>query len=78
MNVRAKFACIEVTKMKSGPDLMERVHLTPVVVGSEENKNWAKWTPSGRLEMTITNPALVGAFEPGAEYYLDITPAKST
>lgn len=76
MNVRAKFRCSEVAKMKGGDDALERVRFHPV--GGDENKMWSKWTPGGSLEMTISNPAVHGAFEPGEDYYLDITPAKST
>jgi hypothetical protein len=38
-----------------------------------EDQRYAKATPSGTLTITVDNPAVV--FEPGASYYLDITPA---
>ena len=50
-----------VTMGNTGPD------------GLNENNSFSKWTPSGSLEMTVTNPALLGTFEPGREYYLDFT-----
>jgi hypothetical protein len=36
----------------------------------EGNSDWSKWTPSGELSMTITNPAAIEQFEPGAVYSL--------
>ena len=41
--------------------------------GSDENNTYAKFSPSGRLELTIANPALIGQFTVGEEYYLDFT-----
>lgn len=69
MNIRAKFQCTSVEKF----DVQEDVTLHPVVGGSNENKSFSKWTPSGSLLMTITNPTALGFFEVGKEYYLDIT-----
>jgi hypothetical protein len=40
--------------------------------GSDEDNTYAKWTPSGSTELTISNPALFGAFKPGEAYYIDI------
>ena len=41
----------------------------------EVNKTWSKYTPSGQLQITITNPSAIDAFEKGKAYYLDFTPA---
>lgn len=41
--------------------------------GSDENNTYAKFSPSGRLELTIANPELMGQFTVGEEYYLDFT-----
>jgi hypothetical protein len=38
------------------------------------NKSWSKWTPSGSLSITITNPAAIDQFEKGKAYYLDFNP----
>lgn len=43
--------------------------------GSDENNTYAKFSPSGRLELTVANPALIGKFAVGEEYYLDFTKA---
>jgi hypothetical protein len=44
--------------------------------GSDENNSFAMWTPSATLKMSITNPALVGAFTAGQIVYVDFTLAK--
>jgi hypothetical protein len=36
----------------------------------EGNEDWSKYTPSGELSMTVTNPAAIEQFEPGAVYRL--------
>ena len=38
----------------------------------EGNGDWSKWTPSGELAMTITNPAAVERFEIGEVYALTL------
>lgn len=43
--------------------------------GSDENNTFAKFSPSGKLELQIANPALIGRFENGDTFYLDFTPA---
>lgn len=40
----------------------------------DDNEQWSKYTPSGKLEMTVTNPKAVAGFELGRAYYLDFTP----
>ncbi len=36
----------------------------------EGNRDWSKYTPSGDLAMTITNPAAIEQFEIGEVYLL--------
>ena len=43
--------------------------------GSDENNSFAMWTPSAELTMTITNPALIGKFQPGQTFYVDFSEA---
>lgn len=43
--------------------------------GSDEDNTFALFSPSGSLELNITNPALRGALKPGEKYYLDFTKA---
>lgn len=52
------------------------VTLSPVTSGSEENKSFSVWTPTGKIEMHITNPECIGFFEPGKEYYVEFKKAE--
>lgn len=72
--VRAKFSCLAVKKSEDGQS--EHVEMRPVTNGSEENESFSKFTPSGLLQLDITNENLFGAFEEGKEYYLDISEAQ--
>jgi hypothetical protein len=36
----------------------------------EGNADWSKWTPTGELAMTVTNPEAVEQFEIGGVYSL--------
>lgn len=40
-----------------------------------ENTSFSQATPTGDLEIYVTNPAVVGQFEPGSFVYLTISPA---
>lgn len=70
--VRAKFQVYEVAKTLSG----HKVVLQPVTSGSEENKEFFKWTPSGKIELYCINDKAVEQFEVGKEYYVDFTLAE--
>ena len=52
----------------------ETISFQPAVYG-EENKTWSKFTPSGSLSMTVTNPDVFGKFVPGKEYLLNFSEA---
>lgn len=43
--------------------------------GLDEDNQFAKFSPSGSLTLTVANPALLGKFKPGEKYYLDFTKA---
>jgi hypothetical protein len=43
--------------------------------GSDEDNTFAKFSPSGVLDIQIANPALIGAFKVGDTFYVDFTPA---
>lgn len=68
--VRTKFKVNGITQFEGGSFA---VSMSPVTSGSEENKNFFKWTPSGSLDLRTVNEEAVKAFEVGAEYYLDFT-----
>jgi hypothetical protein len=73
VQMRAKLK-VEYT-VKTGEE-SETLIMSPVTTGSEENKSFAKWTPWGKLELGISNPDLVGSFNPGDEFIVDFTRAE--
>ncbi|XOD90345.1 hypothetical protein ACLAIB_17205 [Klebsiella variicola] len=74
MSVRAKFQCNSINKSSDNSTAV--VHLIAVTTGSAENESWPKYTPSGQLQMVISNPAAFEQFEQGKEYFIDIVPAE--
>jgi hypothetical protein len=73
MTVQAKVRCIG----NSAPawdanGTMRAVRFTPVYDPDPAGPNfeWSQATPSGYVELTITNPAAFGAFEVNKEYTL--------
>ncbi len=43
--------------------------------GSDEDQQFAKFSPAGALTLTVANPALIGKFAVGDTFYLDFVPA---
>lgn len=79
MTVRCKFRCVERKEIASsygpkaeGQKTQEAIVLQAVT--GPGNESWSKWTPSGRLEVQITNPTALDVFKVGEEYYLDVYP----
>ena len=68
--LKAKFKVGSTTDF--GNDNLE-VKMTPVIGGSDENKSFSKYTPSGDLSLHITNPDALDFFKAGKEYYLEFT-----
>lgn len=88
MGVRAKFTVTEIRHIAHQPDGDKTIivsampaccnrppHATPEEEDACESHGYSKWTPAGKLELTITNPRAFGAFVEGHSYYLDFTPA---
>ena len=69
MTTRCKFKCDSVTQFEGAASVV----LTPVVGGTDENKEFWKYTPSGKLEFNYVNENV--KFIPGKTYYLDVTEA---
>jgi hypothetical protein len=46
--------------------------------GWDENKKFHEATPSGNVEMFISNPAVFETFHPGDEFYAEFTRAPKT
>jgi len=75
MPIRCKFVCNGVTKRVfreyQKPDsFVYEAEFSCVTDGSEENKQFFKWTPSGSLKVGVYTQ---DAFEPGKSYYIDIS-----
>lgn len=79
--VRAKFRCDYIDEpvyMKQARELYPDSDHEPVrvmhfsaVVGQEgDNAEWSKWTPTGNLQMYVTNPDAFAQFEVGKNYLL--------
>jgi hypothetical protein len=43
--------------------------------GTDENSTFSKFTPMATLVMAVQNPALLGKFKEGEEFYVDFTKA---
>jgi hypothetical protein len=74
--MRAKFTIISIEKFPTTEILRMRPVCKPggyPADGSDEDNTFAKFSPSGALELQIANPALIGTFAPGDTYYLDFT-----
>lgn len=76
--MRAK---MKITDIKTHNETYEELRFSAVskndgypADGSDENNSFAKWTPTAELNMSITNPTLIGKFTVGQEFYLDFTP----
>lgn len=69
MSVKARMNCVQITDRGSEKE----VKLTPVVTSSEDDPNhsYSKYTPSGEITLSITNPAAFEQFVVGEIY--DVT-----
>lgn len=38
-----------------------------------EDNTFSQATPSGDMKLTISNPALIGTFNPGDQFFVDLT-----
>ena len=65
--VRAKFYCVSVEDAVEGS---KNITLNAVTSGSEENKSFFKYTPTGQITFNCVNDEASALFEPGKEYYV--------
>lgn len=72
--IKAKFRVESIQLMGSDRynNHSRKVVARPVTSDSEENKTYSKWTPTGLLELTITNPDVFDWFKPDQEFTMDI------
>jgi hypothetical protein len=79
--MRAKFYINKIVTHRAGDESIwgETLYMTPVCPstfganGEHEDNDFHRYTPSGSLEITISNPNLYGKFKEGEKYYLDFT-----
>jgi hypothetical protein len=80
MTVRAKFKVDSIERSKYGSDAeIQNVKLSAVYggdKGSEENKKFWKYTPTGNISLGTINADAAAYFELGEEYYIDFTKAE--
>lgn len=70
--MRALFHVTEVTKTAYGQEVAK---LSAISRGDdEESKSFWEATPSGSMEIHISNPDAMGFLVPGKEYYLTFEP----
>lgn len=73
MAVTAKMKVEHIRAFEEGhPTEYRQITLRPVYSPdpASPNYSWSKWTPSGQLDMTITNPAAFHQFRLGATFLL--------
>lgn len=79
MTVQAKFWVSGIQHQSPSSavhDQVATVTLQPVYAGDDgSNSDWSKYTPSGKIEMCITNPKAIDQFELGGEYIVTFDPA---
>lgn len=73
--VRAKMTCESKEVANTGDRDAYNIVLVPVTGGSDENKQFYRWTPSGKIELNTINATAAGEFEVGHSYYVDFTRA---
>lgn len=80
MAVRAKFFVSRITHTGTpGSAPYAQIELAPVFGGygdGKDNESWSRATPSGKIELAVTNPAAIDQFSVGSAYYIDFTPVE--
>lgn len=75
--VRGKFRLTQVTSY-AGYSGQKFVFSPTQAKSIPEDANFAKYTPNGKLEMTVDNPPAQSQFTLGEYYWLDLTPCPAT
>lgn len=69
----AKLHLASVTSLEGGQEQLSFYAVTNKPLGpngENEDNTFARYTPSASLQMTISNPELVGKFKPGQNFYV--------
>lgn len=80
MNTRAKFSCKEIKSVGMASEGGENYQIIfePVYSGSEENREFFRYTPSGQIRLGVVSPSTAGQFEVGHDYYVDFTDVEAS
>lgn len=76
--VRCKMVCTEKAErfnQWSQQPGKEAVAVKLTCANGPQNQTWSKFTPSGSIELQITNPAAYDQFKLGQAYFVDFTEA---
>ena len=68
-SVTAKFLCDSTKIYKDGGEVV----LKPVTNGSDENKTFFEYTPSGEISLRLIKKETLDFFIPGKAYYINFT-----
>lgn len=71
--IQAKMKCSKAERNEVGESIT--LHAVYSEDKNSENYSYSAATPSATVAMFISNPAAIGAFEVGKEYYVDFRPA---
>lgn len=74
MNVRGKFRVTKHVKHAQDNSYVE-IELQAQYSNTPEDNTYAKATPSGSINMTVTVPEVVDALPIGKTFYVDFSPA---
>ena len=69
--VVAKFKVQRVEQQQSNNEPYINVFMHAVYGEGKENKEWSKYTPSGNIQMTITNKNVLDFFQVDQEYFVN-------
>jgi len=76
--LRAKMQVTAVLRSPWGNSRDENVQLSAVYSNdpNSENYEWSKATPSGTLQLLISNPGAQGKLKMGQQFYVDLVPVE--
>ena len=78
MAIRCKFQCVtKEPAWESSTDHFRIVLEARYDTTIPEDQKFSKYTPTGKLETVISNPAALAQIEVGKSYYIDMIPADS-
>ena len=74
--IRCKFSVTKKIESATTTGNEFQVEMPAVTDGSEENKEFFKYTPNGKLKLSVLGPEAAALLVVGDEFYLDITPCE--